>query len=175
MSSALERINIKRYEWNLCRFCFAWDVATFWIGLHGWKSFALCTTNRIEKIMHCVGKKEIMDRYFPCHIIWLYIKLACTVEIPARFNKRKQNKRYGEKTIPLVFYVDMFVGKYSRKQSNRGGGTKNGEQKSPTRTFFILHRETILEAPPRFELGIKVLQTFALPLGYGTIFTFYYM
>lgn len=42
-------------------------------------------------------------------------------------------------------------------------------KKSPTRTFFILHRETILEAPPRFELGIKVLQTFALPLGYGTI------
>lgn len=26
-------------------------------------------------------------------------------------------------------------------------------KKSPTRTFFILHRETILEAPPRFELG----------------------
>ena len=42
-------------------------------------------------------------------------------------------------------------------------------KKSPTRTFFILHRETILEAPPRFELGIKVLQTFALPLGYGTM------
>ena len=41
-------------------------------------------------------------------------------------------------------------------------------KKSPVRTFFILHRETILEAPPRFELGIKVLQTFALPLGYGS-------
>ena len=40
-------------------------------------------------------------------------------------------------------------------------------KKSPVRTFFILHRETILEAPPRFELGIKVLQTFALPLGYS--------
>ena len=24
-----------------------------------------------------------------------------------------------------------------------------------------------LEAPPRFELGVKVLQTSALPLGYG--------
>lgn len=42
-------------------------------------------------------------------------------------------------------------------------------KKSPVRTFFILHRETILEAPPRFELGIKVLQTFALPLGYGAM------
>ena len=42
-------------------------------------------------------------------------------------------------------------------------------KKSPTRTFFILHRETILEAPPRFELGIKVLQTYALPLGYSAI------
>ncbi len=40
-------------------------------------------------------------------------------------------------------------------------------KKSPVRTFFILHRETILEAPPRFELGIKVLQTYALPLGYS--------
>ncbi len=26
-----------------------------------------------------------------------------------------------------------------------------------------------LEAPPRFELGIKVLQTSALPLGYGAV------
>ena len=27
-----------------------------------------------------------------------------------------------------------------------------------------------LEAPPRFGLGIEVLQTFALPLGHGAIF-----
>ena len=27
-----------------------------------------------------------------------------------------------------------------------------------------------LEAPPRFELGVKVLQTSALPLGYGAIY-----
>ena len=27
-----------------------------------------------------------------------------------------------------------------------------------------------LEAPPRFELGVKVLQTSALPLGYGALF-----
>ncbi len=26
-----------------------------------------------------------------------------------------------------------------------------------------------MEAPPRFELGMKVLQTSALPLGYGAI------
>ena len=42
-------------------------------------------------------------------------------------------------------------------------------KKSPIRTFFILHRETILEAPPRFELGIRVLQTHALPLGYSAV------
>ena len=29
---------------------------------------------------------------------------------------------------------------------------------------------TFLEVPTRFELVIKVLQTFALPLGYGTIY-----
>ncbi len=28
-----------------------------------------------------------------------------------------------------------------------------------------------MEAPPRIELGIKVLQTSALPLGYGAVFT----
>jgi hypothetical protein len=28
-----------------------------------------------------------------------------------------------------------------------------------------------LEAPPRFELGVKVLQTSALPLGYGAIWS----
>ena len=27
-----------------------------------------------------------------------------------------------------------------------------------------------LEVPPRFELGMEVLQTFALPLGYGTLY-----
>ena len=30
-------------------------------------------------------------------------------------------------------------------------------------------RILVVEAPPRFELGIKVLQTSALPLGYGAI------
>ena len=28
------------------------------------------------------------------------------------------------------------------------------------------------EVPPGFEPGIEVLQTFALPLGYGTIFNY---
>ena len=31
----------------------------------------------------------------------------------------------------------------------------------------------LLEAPPRFELGMKVLQTSALPLGYGATNSFY--
>lgn len=30
--------------------------------------------------------------------------------------------------------------------------------------------EIVMEAPPRFELGIKLLQSFALPLGYGANF-----
>ena len=33
--------------------------------------------------------------------------------------------------------------------------------------FEIKHR--FMEVPPRFELGVEVLQTSALPLGYGTI------
>ena len=32
---------------------------------------------------------------------------------------------------------------------------------------------TLLEVPPGFEPGIEVLQTFALPLGYGTIFNYF--
>ena len=31
---------------------------------------------------------------------------------------------------------------------------------------------SFLEAPPRFGLGVEVLQTFALPLGHGAIFVF---
>ena len=38
-------------------------------------------------------------------------------------------------------------------------------QKKPELYALIL-----LEVPPGFEPGIEVLQTFALPLGYGTIF-----
>ena len=32
-----------------------------------------------------------------------------------------------------------------------------------------LSTRLLLEAPPRFELGVKVLQTSALPLGYGAV------
>ena len=28
----------------------------------------------------------------------------------------------------------------------------------------------LLEAPPRFELGVRILQTLALPLGYGAVY-----
>ena len=44
-----------------------------------------------------------------------------------------------------------------------------------TRKYFHVHKKPVslrngfLEVPTRFELVIKVLQTFALPLGYGTI------
>ena len=43
------------------------------------------------------------------------------------------------------------------------------------RNFFLKMKlrtvlvQSFLEAPPRFELGVKVLQTRALPLGYGAI------
>ena len=41
-------------------------------------------------------------------------------------------------------------------------------QKKPELYALIL-----LEVPPGFEPGIEVLQTFALPLGYGTIFNYF--
>ena len=40
-------------------------------------------------------------------------------------------------------------------------------QKKRTRKMLIFR--VLLEAPTRFELVIEVLQTFALPLGYGAI------
>ena len=76
----------------------------------------------------------------------------------------------GKKRIPacVAWFVKRAasIGDIAGKLEHRGK-RKMENKKSPTRTFFILHRETILEAPPRFELGIKVLQTFALPLGYS--------
>ena len=36
---------------------------------------------------------------------------------------------------------------------------------------FKVYSILLIEAPTRFELVIKVLQTSALPLGYGAIFT----
>ena len=43
------------------------------------------------------------------------------------------------------------------------------EYKEKPRSFRDNYVVFIMEAPPRFELGIKVLQTSALPLGYGAI------
>ena len=47
---------------------------------------------------------------------------------------------------------------------------------SPLRLPIPPHQRVLimnfLEAPPRLELGMKVLQTSALPLGYGAIKTF---
>jgi hypothetical protein len=37
----------------------------------------------------------------------------------------------------------------------------------------IIWQSTILKAAPRFELGVKVLQTSALPLGYAATPTLY--
>ena len=127
-----QKINIKQYGWKLYRFAFR-GCSSLPKRLDAGEIIR-CTDSSRE---NCIFVPErVMYRYFPCHTIWLYTKFACKVGIPARFNKRKQNKRYGEKTIPLVFYATIFVGKYSRKQSNRGGKTKNGEQKKPCSDFF---------------------------------------
>ena len=40
------------------------------------------------------------------------------------------------------------------------------QKKNVSKTFAL---DTLLKAPTRFELVIEVLQTFALPLGYGAI------
>ncbi len=52
----------------------------------------------------------------------------------------------------------------ARCKVQRGSGKQ--KKKGHTRCPFFF-----LEAPPRFGLGIEVLQTFALPLGHGAIFS----
>ncbi len=39
-----------------------------------------------------------------------------------------------------------------------------------TKLLIATYKLNSLEAPPRIELGMKVLQTSALPLGYGATF-----
>ena len=57
--------------------------------------------------------------------------------------------------------------------------SRNKKCQFKQKSFSIIKKYDISkvfqEVPPGFEPGIEVLQTFALPLGYGTIFTFYYM
>ena len=51
---------------------------------------------------------------------------------------------------------------------------QRNERKPPhnfARGFCAAKLAAILEAPPGIEPGIEVLQTFALPLGYGAIYT----
>ena len=45
---------------------------------------------------------------------------------------------------------------------------RSGKRKAPKALIYKDFGAFTLEVPPRFELGIEVLQTFALPLGYGT-------
>ena len=55
-----------------------------------------------------------------------------------------------------------------------------GGLEPPTSWFVVKHSiqlsygHSYMEAAPRFELGIKVLQTSALPLGYAAVFNFIY-
>ena len=47
------------------------------------------------------------------------------------------------------------------------------EKKKPRKPLnYNDFRESTREVPTRFELVIRVLQTHALPLGYGTIFDY---
>ena len=69
---------------------------------------------------------------------------------------RKRQSLFGQK-CELVF-----VRERTKAQSDGGVTAKKGRHPMGVCLF--------LEAPPRFGLGIEVLQTFALPLGHGAIF-----
>ena len=70
--------------------------------------------------------------------------------------------------VPRLASQKPATGSFSlaRPQSNvtcsSEGGTPKNEKALHLQCFFVF-----LEAPPRIELGVKVLQTSALPLGYG--------
>ena len=70
---------------------------------------------------------------------------------------RKRQSLFGQK-CELVF-----VRKRTKAESHEGV-----KHKKIMGTRLGTHY--FLEAPPRFGLGIEVLQTFALPLGHGAIF-----
>ena len=117
--------------------------------------------------MHCVGKKEIMDRCFPYRSRFIIHKTC----LQGRFQpvSIRGNKTSDMEKKPYRLFLCCYIYREGLLANGAIGEEKRKKEnkKSPIRTFFILHRETILEAPPRFELGIKVLQTFALPLGYS--------
>ena len=54
-------------------------------------------------------------------------------------------------------------------------GTRSlpGDFKSPASAYSATPAKK-MEAPPRFELGVKDLQSSALPLGYGAVRNIYY-
>ena len=43
------------------------------------------------------------------------------------------------------------------------------QQRDIIKNALAVYARAFLEAPPRFELGMKLLQSSALPLGYGAI------
>ena len=65
--------------------------------------------------------------------------------------------------LPCI--VDNIISRVFQGRSSYKYVYKNRHKK----TKSLIAQEFRLEVPTRFELVIKVLQTFALPLGYGTI------
>ena len=69
--------------------------------------------------------------------------------------------------MPIAIF--LFARKSNFQKSEENGEKRRKPEKISG--FFGWHFcQHVLEASPRFELGIEVLQTFALPLGYDAAF-----
>ena len=86
--------------------------------------------------MHCVGKKEIIDRCFPCRSRFIIRKTCLQGRFQPVSIRENKTSDMEKKPYRLFLHATIFVEKYSRKQSNRGGKTKNGEQKKPYSDFL---------------------------------------
>ena len=98
-----------------------------------------------------------MERKKRKHTDWAHPDGALKGTIFAHKIARERQSLFGQK-CELVF-----VRKRIKAQSEKGMEHKKRQDTDWCPVFF-------LEAPPRFGLGVEVLQTFALPLGHGAIF-----
>ena len=92
-------------------------------------------------------------------------------------NKEKVTKSVGQiglfdpkKGLPIELQHSGYIGSVTYKNQNvniqgKPFSAENTREKQKRQSYDCL----FMEAPPRLELGIKVLQTSALPLGYGAI------
>ena len=111
-------------------------------------------------------KRAGADRDLICSGPWWWLGLCCCLVLEHAFSAIL----YLENALQAVrFRVNDSISTAMRSRRERARRTKKPRRRLG---FLILYLNwvNILEAPPGIEPGMKVLQTSALPLGYGANF-----